>query len=622
MPQAEEALLRQTLPQASDLAFTDPAAARRLIVPFGELIGGLPLGDPVLEGGYLQLLGNLANHEHDFVEADTRLSAALTRVRGAGLPELELEIAADLLGALLNLDQIGRASALLDEMAAGARGSRASEAPLHWTLLTREGFLQLRLGDDGAALTRFIEARRATPALVAGTVPARLAYYASLLEAGLGRLYLAGGDHARAVGAYRAVVEICERFDLRTRITYHHLELGRALALAGDERAAVHEFTRAIETAGEPDRRSRAAALANLGYFAYRSDDWAAAQAAFDEAEHHYRAAGGGIHGDLASVALWRAEMAGRRGQSERELALLVESLDHARLGDDAARLAVVLERLASYHAEREDYAEAYTLRVHYEDARRRVESERAARHLGELELRHELEQGRRESELLRLRATQLQLKALRAQMNPHFIFNALNAIQEFITAQRATEAATYLAQFARLMRQSLEYSERDAITLEEEVEFLREYLSLNRALRYQRGFTFAIEIDDDLEEDLITLPAMLVQPFVENALEHGIRLVDEGHVRIAFAADPTDEDRLLIFVEDNGIGRAAAARMPRVTTGPQHRSLGTAITQRRLALLNHGGDAAEVTYEDFDEQTDGRSGTRVRIALPIQWKT
>ncbi len=617
-PQADEKLLRQTLLEASDLAFTDPAGARRLIVPFRELLSELDLGDPHLEAGSLQLLGNLANNELDFVEADTYLSAALARARSAGLLEAQLEISADLLGALLNRDEVSRAGDLLDTayLLADRAGSSA-----RWCLRIREGFLRLRLGESGASLSCFAEAKKELPQLSVGSISARLAYYASLLEAGLGKLYLTGGEYARAVEAYRAVVDICQRFQLRTRITYHHLELGRALLLVADEAGAIEEFRKAIETAGEADRRARAAALANLGFYAYQEARWTEAAAFFDESEHHYRAAGGSVYGDLASVALWRAEMAGMRDQRDRELELLLESFDHARLADDAARLALVLERLATYHADSGDYREAYTLRIHFEDARRRVEAEQAARQLGELELRHELEQRRQEGELLRLRAARLQLKALRAQMNPHFIFNALNAIQEFITAQRPTEAATYLAQFARLMRQSLEYSEREAITLEEEVEFLRSYFTLNQALRYQQSFTFALTVDENLEEDLIELPAMLVQPYVENALEHGIRLVEQGHVAVHFAPHEEDEDRLVITIQDNGIGREAAGKMPRVTNGTSHKSMGTAITEHRLELLNRGGASTAVVFEDLAVDAQGRRGTRVRIELPIQWK-
>jgi len=145
------------------------------------------------------------------------------------------------------------------------------------------------------------------------------------------------------------------------------------------------------------------------------------------------------------------------------------------------------------------------------------------------LEAKYDFERRKQEAELLILQANRLQLKALRAQMNPHFLYNALNSIQNYITSNDMTHAAKYLAKFAKLMRQSLEYSDVEVISLEKEIAFLENYLFINEKLRFADRMSYRIKVDDDIEEDLIGVPAMIVQPYLENAIEHGLRSKKDG---------------------------------------------------------------------------------------------
>ena len=612
---ADELLLRRSLAEAEDLVYVDPAAAHRLVLPFRDLVGGLPISSAVLEVGSRQLLGNVANQELDFALARDELTAALDRARVGGLSAKQPDLIADLVGAMLNLGDYAAADELLER----GRGLAEEHAPdVRWRLLTREGFLRLGVGDADAAYRSFAEAQRSQPPIDTPDLPKRDAYYASLLQAGLAKLYTEGQDYERGVLAHVAVVAICERYGLRSRLPYHYLELGRARAQANDPSGAQEDFRRAVELSGDRDRLARASALANLGYYAVLDDRHAEATTLFEEAEHHYRASGSDPHANLAQVYVWRAAMAQRRGRRTAEARLLEAAFEEARQGHDAARQALVCDHLATFYVRERDFEQAYQYRVLAEELQQTVNAERNERRAADLELRYELGERRREQELLRLRATEYQLKALRAQMNPHFIFNALNAIQESITNHRAGDAAAHLAQFAQLMRRSLEYSERASITLEEEVAFLDQYLSLNQALRYRDGFTYAIEVDDELEADLIRLPAMLVQPYLENSLEHGIRLKSDGHVRLSFASPPDDEDVLLIEIKDNGIGRAAAAEHSRKS--PTHKSMGTDITKHRLALLNSGRVETEVSYIDLVDDQGRARGTKVLVSLPITW--
>jgi LytS/YehU family sensor histidine kinase len=219
----------------------------------------------------------------------------------------------------------------------------------------------------------------------------------------------------------------------------------------------------------------------------------------------------------------------------------------------------------------------------------------------------------------LRLQATKLQLKALRAQMNPHFLFNALNAIQNFITSNDIVSATKYLARFAQLMRQSLDYSDMEIISLEKEIAFIRDYLQINEKLRFKDRLRFDIIVDDDIEEDILGVPTMIVQPYVENAIEHGLRSRENGFVEVKFSL--IDDHTILCTIRDNGIGRRAA-RMQRLQD-PQfqnHRSRGTSITEKRLQIL-HQSKADEVfveTIDLYDPETGEVQGTMVKVKIPV----
>ena len=613
--------------QLAEEIYTDTAGARRHLAALRERLDDDDGGG--VAAAYHGMLGVVANLEHDYARAEDLLRRAREEARLGGQLDYALELGADLAGVLLNLNRVAESAALID-------ATREEAAPRAWDgawqLDVREGFVHLGIGDVAAALAKFASARKGVPDLAAATgATVRHAHYAALLYAGLGRVYLRGGEAHRAIEAYDRVVGICAAANIRGRLAYHYLDLGRAHMAAHNAAEAVHSFCEAMEVAGAQDRLALAAASANLGYYALEERRWRRAERHFDAAEHHYRAATVPVRADLSRIAVWRARMAAaRRGRARHVEPLLLTALEHANASDDRAQVASVCALLAEHYAAAGEFESAYNYRVLHDEIRREVDAAASERRLGELELRHELEERRTESQLLKLGAAQLQLKALRAQMNPHFIFNALNSIQEVITSKRPDEAAAHLAHFARLMRQSLDYSEREVISLEEEVGFLRNYLELSQRLRFRDAFTFEIAVGDELEDDLVGLPAMLVQPYVENALEHGIRLVDAGHVRIEFGFAPRDggggepdEDTLRIAVSDNGVGREASARQRRARRGQtEHKSMGTSITQNRLELLNRGlGRAASVRYEDLRDGGSGEPrGTLVVITIPIRW--
>ncbi len=194
-----------------------------------------------------------------------------------------------------------------------------------------------------------------------------------------------------------------------------------------------------------------------------------------------------------------------------------------------------------------------------------------------------------------------LEQKALRLQMNPHFIFHTLNNIQSLIATKDEATARLYLSKFSKLMRQILENSRSNEITLENEIETLGNYLSIERFC-HDNSFEFNIEVDENLETAFIMIPPMILQPFVENAIVHGVApLKGGGQISISFTEN---HGSLICTITDNGIGRKEAAK--RVDTA--HKSTALAVTQQRLAMINPDGES--VVIEDLEE------GTKVTVKL------
>ena len=218
-----------------------------------------------------------------------------------------------------------------------------------------------------------------------------------------------------------------------------------------------------------------------------------------------------------------------------------------------------------------------------------------------------------RKEESYRRRLAELEITAIRAQMNPHFIFNAINSIYNYVLTDDPKKSATYVARFAKLIRNVLEFAPLKQITLEEELETLRLYMDIEQ-LRFRESFEYAIEVDPALEPEMIYMVPMLIQPYVENAIWHGL-LHKDGKRRLAISVR-RENDQFVCTIDDNGIGRAEAAKIS--TKSLPKNSLGSLLNRRRLELLGElYGLAFEVRYVDKDPQEHGETGTRVILRIP-----
>jgi tetratricopeptide (TPR) repeat protein len=213
---------------------------------------------------------------------------------------------------------------------------------------------------------------------------------------------------------------------------------------------------------------------------------------------------------------------------------------------------------------------------------------------------------------------TELTQMNLRQQMNPHFIFNILNSVQYAIYQKDTVTVNEYLGKFSLLMRKTLENSRHATITLKEELDMAALYLDLE-AIRFKDKLTWVITADDEIDTLDCRVPAMLIHPFVENAISHGLKnKPGPGHVAITLTQE---EDRIRCVVEDDGIGRKAAALIT-AETNARHQSLGTAITQSRVQLINElYAKDLNVAIEDLYDPAGKPNGTRVVIYLPIFFK-
>lgn len=201
--------------------------------------------------------------------------------------------------------------------------------------------------------------------------------------------------------------------------------------------------------------------------------------------------------------------------------------------------------------------------------------------------------------------------KALRSQMNPHFIFNALNSIRRYIMENKTDKADFYLTSFANLMRRVLENSKYENITLDEELNTLKLYLELER-MRFDDTFVFNIVIDEKIKTQSITLPTMIIQPVIENAIWHGLAPLQKNGV-LTITLKLIDEKSFSCTVDDNGIGRKKAMEIAEKRKG--HKSLGIQNLQERISLINLTGfKHIEITTLDKYDEKDNPAGTTVII--------
>ena len=207
---------------------------------------------------------------------------------------------------------------------------------------------------------------------------------------------------------------------------------------------------------------------------------------------------------------------------------------------------------------------------------------------------------------------TELEMQALKAQINPHFVFNCLNTIKGFIFDKDFKQADKYLDKFADLMRSTIDNSDASIISLQNEINYLDNYLQLEK-LRFEEKFDYKIDVSTGVDKEKYFVPAMLLQPYVENAIRHGMRFLEnkKGQININVF---TQDNFLVCEIDDNGIGREKAAAL-KSKMHIEYQSKGMNISKRRAELYNIH---QEVT--DKRDEHGNASGTTVTVKIPLDF--
>jgi tetratricopeptide (TPR) repeat protein len=345
-------------------------------------------------------------------------------------------------------------------------------------------------------------------------------------------------------------------------------------------------------------------------------------------------------------------------GDNEKSIKYYVQSIDHAKKGNVIFHLSWVYKDISDMYLGMKDSSNAYKNYVLFKLYSDSLLKKSSSQGLTDARIRYEADSHNKEVELLSLRLynqrliiygaaglfvlsvavlilllsrakinakrrisemnrkiSEITQANLRQQMNPHFIFNTLNSIQYYMYQHDKLATNNYLTKFSSLMRKVLENSQHTSVPLRDELDALNLYLELEM-IRFKDKFDYEINVDEEIDALLYKVPTMLIQPYVENSICHGLMPGEnKGFVKIDLKLN---NDHILCTIEDNGIGRDAALEKKKKSDS-NHNSLGTQIVSSRLDLVNAlYGTSLKTIYIDLKNENGEPAGTRVEIQIPI----
>lgn len=224
---------------------------------------------------------------------------------------------------------------------------------------------------------------------------------------------------------------------------------------------------------------------------------------------------------------------------------------------------------------------------------------------------RHLWKRKEKEQRYLR-RIKEAEMQTLRSQMNPHFLFNTLNSINSYIIQNKSESASAYLTTFSKLMRNILDNSKHEMISLKKEMQTLKLYLELESA-RLEHSFDYKFEVDPNIDSEYLQIPPLIIQPFTENAIWHGLRNKTEKGL-LEVIVKEINHETLQIIIQDNGIGREASKKLKKDQT--QHKSYGIEITTERLKTLDSNNSVEIIDLYNADKTS---TGTQIIITLKLK---
>jgi LytS/YehU family sensor histidine kinase len=296
----------------------------------------------------------------------------------------------------------------------------------------------------------------------------------------------------------------------------------------------------------------------------------------------------------------------------------LLESLaaDELYIADRNERMHVY-QKLHEQYKCIGDFEKAYTYFEKFYNIRLEITGDERTKTMSELQTKYDSE--RKEAQVKQLQIDNLnsELRLLKSQMNPHFMFNAIGSVSNLMQSGRVDEAQDSLRKFSRLMRSTLEQSQGDDILLEDEIDFLENYLHLEKLILGD-NFSFTITVDDSIDVAYERIPSLILQPIVENALKHGLRTKQgERKLNISFTLEEGSEQTTMqILIDDNGIGRKASAELNK--DRKQHQSFATKSIDERIKIINTTAEFEKITLSFIDkiDAEGGATGTSVLINI------
>ena len=479
------------------------------------------------------------------------------------------------------------------------------------------------------------------------------------MRSSLGRVSGEKGDYSKAINEYEKVLDLEESRQNTTGVIHANKAIGEVLEKQNKNKEALEFYSRSEELARHADDAKSAISASKNIKEMYRKEGRTEDELSLrlrSLAEYDRKnnlSAAGEEYNQIATLYL-------KQNNPEKALEYLNIGLATSIAENDSAGISRNYLSISEAHRMRNDYRNAlqyYEKYVGLADTLRRLEQ---AKLTGQIKLNEELGLRQKKIEFLekdlelnnqeltllyqerklqrlliyflialililgitgflifrisrkrRKMNLMLALRSLRTQMNPHFIFNALNSVNSYIAQSDERAANKYLADFSRLMRDVMENSEHDFIPLSTEIRILQLYLNLEYT-RFKEKFQYELYIDPALDKDVVFLPPMLVQPYVENAVWHGLRYLDKpGFLKVSFTQK---EQGLLIIVEDNGIGRQKSEELK---TANQKTRISTGLknTANRVRLIN---ELHQTSVKISVSDPENGNGTIVQIIVPI----
>ncbi|HYF02602.1 MAG TPA: tetratricopeptide repeat protein, partial [Patescibacteria group bacterium] len=306
---------------------------------------------------------------------------------------------------------------------------------------------------------------------------------------------------------------------------------------------------------------------------------------------------------------------------NRKALAYLYKSLQIADELQATDLLYQIHEACADVHAKEKNFAAYYHLKE-FMRIKNDLLTEERHKVLTSMQLQYDTAHQKVLRQELERKLMDTEHKAIRSQINPHFLANALNSIQYFLTHNDKQSAYRYLSRFAKLIRMTLEHVRQPLIPLETEFAIITLYLEMEQ-LRFGQKVNFSIIHDPLMELKSIFVPPMILQPYVENALRHGILYLNHRQGYINIEAQFTNEDFILLVIEDNGIGRhESMQRKMNSRTKENHTSFGMSLNEERIALLKEStGKEMNIKIIDHKDENGNGAGTRIEVYLPSDLK-